>query len=106
MGRFFADVSGSAYIIQGLTKSLQYTGRCLFYPGGGGYEFLLECPVEFRTTEFRRNFTKFFDSAGIKLRNSVTFCGIPVYLEFRKILIPPEFFFFFDGTMNSLVFIQ
>ena len=55
----------------------------------------LECPAEFRDTEFRRNFAEFFsrNCAGIKvlntaIRNSVCygiphFCGIPRNTEFR-----------------------
>ena len=35
------------------------------------YGFHIECPAEFRITEFRRNFAEFFP--GIKLRNSVFF---------------------------------
>ena len=46
---------------------------------------LLECPAEFRITEFRRNFTDF-----IKLRNSVKLRGIPVNKTFRRIKVPPE----------------
>ena len=54
------------------------------------YQLGIGCPAEFRTTEFWRNFTELFKSAGIKLRNSVKFRGIPFNTEFRKIRIPLE----------------
>ena len=49
------------------------------------------CLAEFHTTEFRRNFTEFFDSVGIKLQNSVKFRRIPLNTEFPKIRIPLEY---------------
>ena len=33
----------------------------------------VECPAEFRTAEFRRNFTEFRNTTEIKYRNSVKF---------------------------------
>ena len=59
-----------------------------------------ECPAEFRTKEFRRNFTEFSYSAGIKLRTSVIFRGTLLNAEFHKIITPPELFF--NGIMDTL----
>ena len=61
--RYFTDL---AYKSLGV---LFFTDSVLLYPSINA--LISECSAEFRTTDFRRNFTAFFNSAGIRCRNSV-----------------------------------